>query len=43
LQQLVKGGGKVGETAADGEVAPPAEALMIKEAYVPHAVHRIDD
>jgi hypothetical protein len=35
-QQSVKGGGEVGEPAADGEVAAPAEALMIKDAYFRH-------
>jgi len=40
LQELVEGGREIGQSPADGQIAPPAEAFMIENAHPCHrSVH----
>jgi hypothetical protein len=36
LQELVEGGREIGQPPADGQIAPPAETFMIKNAHPYH-------
>ncbi len=36
LQKLIEGGREIGQPPADGQIAPPAETFMIKNAHLRH-------